>query len=305
MADLVSRDLGQQAALDSLARKKTLAAGIVNESPTRQLKRGSTWSSGLEAIGDLLDAVQNDDLLSVRSTLDASSAPDELLNAADEDDDNRTALHYARSAAMARCLLDRVDDPEPMLTNETFEGLRPLQLAPAEVALVLISKGARIDSSVLESMVSREEDFVAAGVGRAVAASFHLSPSETMVQVMKWAAAASREHQALRTVDVVRSDACLTLATRLQLALAGCIGELDAAEDPITGWNDQAELLRSRSGQAALRLAVACEAKVLLAQPSVQRYLRRSWRGLAVDRLMQGRQIETGRASVEGGLGTR
>jgi hypothetical protein len=239
----------------------------------------------------LFEAVKRDNLAHVQKLLKdslderSSISQEELVNLQDEDDDNTTPLHYTSSAAMTRLL---VDHGARMDTMDNF-ACTPLHLVNAEAALVLIELGAEVDPSVLAKQVSRgrAEAFTPKAVGRAVAVSFDRSPSRTLVHVMKWAAAASREHRRWRASDVTKSDAAMQLNVRLQLALGGCIAALDETEDQVTAWNDQSELLRRRPGQTMLRLAVSSEAKVLISQTSVQRYLTREWRGLWLDQLLQ------------------
>ena len=257
-----------------------------------------------ESASSLFGAVKNADKAGVQRILAGPGAGEDVVSAVDEDDDYKTPLHYARTADVARLLLDQGAN---MYTQDAY-GRTPVHTANAEVVLVMIEKGVALDSVALneqtaravpfalpkqEAIVERRyNDFEPRPLARAVASSFLRSPSNALVNVMTWAAAAQREGRRMRATNVVKSDASFLLCHRLQLALAGCIAQLETVEDPVTLWSDQGELLRRTPGQKALRIAVDCDAKVLLSQPSVQRYLQREWRGLWLDRIVRESDVE-------------
>eukprot|EP00964_Phaeocystis_antarctica_P009629 scaffold5244_cov61-Phaeocystis_antarctica.AAC.2 len=96
-----------------------------------------------------------------------------------------------------------------------------------------------------------------------------------LLQLVRLAGMAAARARALRSSDPRSADNHQALFGRLQLAAAACVQ--NDASGKARGEKDVRKLFRSVDGLNALEHAVEVEAKELLAQPVVQKYIKHAW----------------------------
>ena len=216
---------------------------------------------------------------------------------------------------VAKLLLDK----GALLDVKDNEGDTALTMASTnchtDVAKLLLDKGAQLDvkdkegDTALPMVVTFDED----QLGRMAAAQVHryalqaraskkdllqgpfdglpAATAKGVLQLVRLAGFARDRARALRFSDPRSADEHQVLFLRLQLAAAACV---ENAADPGTaaciqnegpsrtkarGQEDVQKLFDSKDGRTALEHAVQIEAKELLAQPVVQKYIKVVWRG--------------------------
>jgi hypothetical protein len=149
-----------------------------------------------------------------------------------------------------------------------------------------------------------------------IAHNFQNRPGETLLDLIELAASAQRKAMRLRATDAIAADEMHDLSSRLQLAAAACLSCLGTLKDVLgrcrhrhgpshgpplapqrvlasqpwwvrgtRGRYEVDQILLSRRGFAALDAALRFECKVFLAQPLVQAFVCREWRGPLLDSL--------------------
>jgi hypothetical protein len=156
-----------------------------------------------------------------------------------------------------------------------------------ELVKLLIGKGASVDEvpkdTALQALVDADED----QLGRMAAGLLykHLLDGQegnvatplAVLHLVRLAGSAAARARTLRSSDPRFADDHLVLFGRLQLAAAACVR--NDASGEARGEEAVQQLFGSVDGLKALQHAVEINAKELLAQPVVQRYIKVAWRG--------------------------
>ena len=217
------------------------------------------------------------------------------------DDGDWTALMMASKAGISdvvKLLLDKgasldVKDKDGMtaLIRATEVAPKPAKEGHTEVAKQLLDKGALLDArqaqgyTALLALAGVDQD----QLSRMAAAQVHRcllerqgsdvpeSAAVAVHQLVRLAGFARARALKLRSSDPRLADDHQDLFARLQLAIAACVrnDEYGKARDE----KGVQTLLDSDYGRAALDHAVHIEAKDLLAQPVVQKYMKVAWQG--------------------------
>ena len=139
-----------------------------------------------------------------------------------------------------------------------------------------VTEERRILSSVFMSEAEKEAEKKRMACARTTATAVY--------NLVRLAGSAAARARMLRSSDPRSADDHQALFGRLQLAAAACAQNDESGK--ARGQEDVLKLFRSADGRKALEYAVEIEAKELLAQPVVQKYINIAWRGKIVDQLL-------------------
>ena len=111
-----------------------------------------------------------------------------------------------------------------------------------------------------------------------ITADFLTKPSQTLHDVLKTAASTERKAMRLRAIEPFTADELSASSVRLQLAAAACLHSIGTLKDGL-GRFECDEILASPRGRDALMTALRFRCRVFVAQPEVQSFMDREWRG--------------------------
>ncbi|KAL1519631.1 hypothetical protein AB1Y20_023142 [Prymnesium parvum] len=134
-------------------------------------------------------------------------------------------------------------------------------------------------------------------LARCVVNDFKRHPASCLYDCVSLAGAIRVHARAARSLDHVRADDLDATSARLQLAAAGCLSELYTLKDGL-GRYEVDELLLTPLGEAAIKLAVRHSCTSLLAQPPVQAFLTREWRGPLLQSVIDNADSDLSRLTV-------
>ena len=118
-----------------------------------------------------------------------------------------------------------------------------------------------------------------------VAHDFRLEPAQTLQDLIQLAAYAKRFHMRLRDTEPSAAAQMTEASERMQLAAAGCCSALGPLKDGL-GRFEVDELMRCAKGFAALKTAMQYNCRSFVAQPELQAFIGRTWRGPLLERLV-------------------
>jgi hypothetical protein len=120
-----------------------------------------------------------------------------------------------------------------------------------------------------------------------VVRAFKRLPGTCLYECVQLAAAVQLRSRHVRGYDTFQSDDLEAASARIQLAVAGCLASLGRRQDGL-GRYEVFELLQSRLGEAAVKLAIRHGCKHFLSQPPVQGLLMSEWRGPLLHSILTG-----------------
>ena len=126
-------------------------------------------------------------------------------------------------------------------------------------------------------------------------ADFRRRPGQTLYDVVALSAAMERKAMLINKAEPIAAGELRAASSRLQLVAAGCIHSLGDLKDEL-GRYEVDELLRSPHGHAALQTALKFECRTFIAQPEMQKFLEREWRGSLMHKVAGGTRGPTTQA---------
>ena len=237
----------------------------------------------------LMEASMNGRTKGLKLLLDMGAAVDE------KNENGSTALIWASIYGHTEVVQLLLDKGAPLDEKDNWNGRTALMLASKEgrtkVMQLLLGKGASVDEvpmdSALRALVGADED----QLGRMAAGLLHkrllegqedeVATSGAVLHLVNLAGFARDRALKLRSSDPRSADDHQALFGRLQLAAGACVQNDESGK--ARSEEDAKDLFRSNDGSKALEHAVQIDAKELLAQPVVQGYIKRAWRGQLVD----------------------
>ena len=218
------------------------------------------------------------------------------------DEDHETALsiaHQHRRHDLAILLLDaevsRHGPRDRRLTPRdgiTFQSVVYMPLVSSKMLQAALFDAPFALSQTVKAVVGAYTSLSVEGVAATVCASFLVSPQrrwwrESIFNTVSWAISARMRERQLRVTDQFQSDNCADLAAKLELSCAAVLQELARGGMNTDLYTKCGNLLLGGAGERAFELAVSGKCKLFLSQSAVLRYMTRSWRGYAIDCLVE------------------